>query len=163
MSLYFLIVCINLPHGYLFFVMLHLSCCNTWIPEPILSCKWIQLDCKLCEGALVYQEPACMLHPTDFSYSHQECSVFWLILNVHSEATAIIIIVIIIIIINNNNNEDFYICTYLLIQPITMLHSFSKAWFIESKPTAMPSQNEVLLQSHLYVLSAYMEGLYLSR
>lgn len=29
----------NLPPGCLFCVMLHLSSCNTWIPEPILSCK----------------------------------------------------------------------------------------------------------------------------
>lgn len=57
MSLSFLIVYINLPHGYLFSVILHLSYCHTWIPEPILSCKWIQLDCKLREGAPVYQEP----------------------------------------------------------------------------------------------------------
>lgn len=29
----------NLPPGCLFWVMLHLSSRNTWIPEPILSCK----------------------------------------------------------------------------------------------------------------------------
>lgn len=33
------IVCANLPPGGLFLPMLHLSSCNTWIPEPILSCK----------------------------------------------------------------------------------------------------------------------------
>lgn len=62
-----------------------------------------------------------MLHPTDFSYSHQERNVFQLILNVHSKAVGFIIIIIC---------KDFYICIYLFIQLVTKLYSFSKAWFI---------------------------------
>lgn len=65
-----------------------------------------------------------MLCPTDFSYSHQECNVFQLILNVHSKAGrgGVCIISIIIIIC-----KDFYICIYLFIPSVTKLYSFSKA------------------------------------
>lgn len=64
--------------------MLHLSCCNTWIAEPILWCKWIQVDCKLCEEARV-SSTTCMCASGWFLLFTLKCTVFFFNLKVHPE------------------------------------------------------------------------------